>query len=157
MLIIRRSKLHYTDDTIKLVNYWDKYTEMHGQQNVKKFNSCFIYGWADVIRHSYSHYLHLSTGLHPWTSFITNKLHLFAFVWDYYNMFHLFILAIFREHWYTKDILTVCVSFLYISAPWKCLQNIAETFNSIYMYIYVVYQYSCKIAIINSRNMLELR
>jgi len=21
---------------IKLVNYWDKYTEMHGQQNVKK-------------------------------------------------------------------------------------------------------------------------
>jgi len=23
-------------NTIKLVNYWDKYTEMHGQQNVKK-------------------------------------------------------------------------------------------------------------------------
>jgi len=21
---------------IKLVNYWDKYTELHGQQNVKK-------------------------------------------------------------------------------------------------------------------------
>jgi len=22
---------------IKLVNYWDKYTEMHGQQNIKKW------------------------------------------------------------------------------------------------------------------------
>ena len=31
---------HHTCKTkilcIKLVNYWDKYTEMHGQQNVKK-------------------------------------------------------------------------------------------------------------------------
>ena len=27
---------------IKLVNYWDKYTEMHGQQNVKK-NSKYMY------------------------------------------------------------------------------------------------------------------
>jgi len=29
---------HHTyrcDDTIKVVNYWDKYTETHGQQNVK--------------------------------------------------------------------------------------------------------------------------
>jgi len=25
---------------IKLVNYWDKYTEMHGQQNVKKCSPC---------------------------------------------------------------------------------------------------------------------
>ena len=29
---------------IKLVKYWDKYTEMHGQQNVKKNSlSCFFY------------------------------------------------------------------------------------------------------------------
>jgi len=33
---------------IKLIKYWDKYTEMHGQQNVKKllvfvFQSNFIY------------------------------------------------------------------------------------------------------------------
>ena len=27
---------------IKLVNYWDKYTEMHGQQNVKKINIPYI-------------------------------------------------------------------------------------------------------------------
>jgi len=26
---------------IKLVNYWDKYTEMHGQQNVKIHSTCF--------------------------------------------------------------------------------------------------------------------
>ena len=47
VLIIRRSKLHYTnrcDDIvkqilcIKLVKYWDKYTEMHGQQNVKMYS-----------------------------------------------------------------------------------------------------------------------
>jgi len=40
VFIIRRSKLHYTASgiiaPIKLVKYWDKYTEMHGQQNVKK-------------------------------------------------------------------------------------------------------------------------
>ena len=59
VLIIRRAKLHYTASgiithvletcrdmkqtycktkilCIKLVNYWDKYTEMHGKQNVKK-------------------------------------------------------------------------------------------------------------------------
>jgi len=54
VLIIRRSKLHYTASGIitpigvmiqilyiKLVKYWDKYIEMHGQQNVKK---C----WADL-------------------------------------------------------------------------------------------------------------
>jgi len=46
VLIIRRSKLHYTAYgiitkilCIKLVNYWDKYTEMHGQQNVKICNA----------------------------------------------------------------------------------------------------------------------
>ena len=27
---------------IKLINYWDKYTEMHGQQNVKKSNVCLL-------------------------------------------------------------------------------------------------------------------
>ena len=33
---------------IKLVNYWDKYTEMqHGQQNVKKLNLCFLV-WSDL-------------------------------------------------------------------------------------------------------------
>jgi len=26
---------------IKLVNYWDKYTEMHGQQNVKNVSGGF--------------------------------------------------------------------------------------------------------------------
>jgi len=48
VLIIRRSKLYYTASGIitpvgktkilhiNLVNYEDKYTEMHGQQNVKK-------------------------------------------------------------------------------------------------------------------------
>ena len=45
VLIIRRSQLHYTASwyrhivkqilCMKLVKYWDKYTEMHGQQNVK--------------------------------------------------------------------------------------------------------------------------
>jgi len=30
-LIVKQKSL-----CIKLVNYWDKYTEMHGQQNVKK-------------------------------------------------------------------------------------------------------------------------
>jgi len=53
VLIIRRSKLHYTASGIitpigvmipeavkqilctKFVKYWNKYTEMHGQQNVK--------------------------------------------------------------------------------------------------------------------------
>jgi len=29
-----------TNLCIKLVNYWDKYTEMHGQQNVKKKRAC---------------------------------------------------------------------------------------------------------------------
>ena len=28
---------------IKLVKYWDKYTEMHGQQNVKKFATNYFY------------------------------------------------------------------------------------------------------------------
>ena len=27
---------------IKLVNYWDKYTEMHGQQNVKIGDNQFV-------------------------------------------------------------------------------------------------------------------
>ena len=27
----------------KLVNYWDKYTEMHGQQNVKICDQWFLY------------------------------------------------------------------------------------------------------------------
>jgi len=27
---------------MKLVNYWDKYTEMHGQQNVKKVEENLI-------------------------------------------------------------------------------------------------------------------
>ena len=106
-------------------------------------NSCFIYVWADAILHAYSHYLYLSNGPHPWTSFITNKLQLFAYVWDYCNMFQLFILVIFRERWFKKDILTVCISFVYITAPWKCLKNIAETFNSMYVYIYIyIYIYS---------------
>jgi len=45
VLIIRKSKLHYTASGIitpigdclvhRLVNYWDKYTEMSGQRNVK--------------------------------------------------------------------------------------------------------------------------
>jgi len=26
-----------------LVNYWDKYTEMHGQQNIKKMNICLVF------------------------------------------------------------------------------------------------------------------
>ena len=42
---------HHTyrcDDTtkilwIKLVNYWDKYTEMHGQQNVKIHNYVSVF------------------------------------------------------------------------------------------------------------------
>ena len=29
---------------IQLVNYWDKYTEMHGQQNVKKKDMLFTFG-----------------------------------------------------------------------------------------------------------------
>jgi len=28
---------------IMMVNYWDKYTEMHGQQNVKKNKHCVLY------------------------------------------------------------------------------------------------------------------
>jgi len=35
---------------VKLVKYWDKYTEMHGQQNVKNHCLCF----ADFIT---AHYL----------------------------------------------------------------------------------------------------
>jgi len=41
VLIMRRSKLHYTASGIitpiggHMVKYWDKYTEMHGQQNGK--------------------------------------------------------------------------------------------------------------------------
>ena len=30
---------------IKLVNYWDKYTEMHGQQNVKKKKTTWMGSW----------------------------------------------------------------------------------------------------------------
>jgi len=57
VLIIRRSKLHYTasgiiksiggrlvhglTEWIKLVKHWDKYTEMHGQQNFEK--SCTFF------------------------------------------------------------------------------------------------------------------
>jgi len=37
---------------IKLVNYWDKYTEMHGQQNVKIRCLCHSYVWRDA----YSYY-----------------------------------------------------------------------------------------------------
>jgi len=33
---------------IKLVNYWDKYTEMHAQQNVKKN---FVMGLSHIIWH----------------------------------------------------------------------------------------------------------
>ena len=51
-LIITRSKLHYTAHEIKLivkqilciklVKYWDEYTEMqHGQQNVKTGELCW--------------------------------------------------------------------------------------------------------------------
>jgi len=46
VFIIRRLKLHYTASgiitpidvilCITLVKYWDKYTEMYGQQNVKE-------------------------------------------------------------------------------------------------------------------------
>jgi len=69
VLIIRRSKLHFTASDIitpiggrllqrlqnnnihycktkilciNLVNYWDKYTEIHGQQNVKKNSILFL-------------------------------------------------------------------------------------------------------------------
>jgi len=45
VLFVRRSKLYYTASGIitpiggrlvhDVVKYWDKYTEMHGQQNVK--------------------------------------------------------------------------------------------------------------------------
>jgi len=51
VLIIRRSKLHYTASGIikpiggRLVHAWDcyKYAEMHGQQNVKTAVKCFRY------------------------------------------------------------------------------------------------------------------
>ena len=33
---------------IKLVNYWDKYTEMHGQQNVKKLLCLFHKSYTNV-------------------------------------------------------------------------------------------------------------
>jgi len=36
-LILRQNLL-----CIKLLNYWDKYTEMHGQQNVKKKKKCYV-------------------------------------------------------------------------------------------------------------------
>jgi len=49
VLIIRRSKLHYTASGIitriggrlvhELVKYWDKYTDMYGQKNVKKIET----------------------------------------------------------------------------------------------------------------------
>jgi len=81
VLIITRSKLHYTASgiitligvmiklivkqilCIKLVKYWDKYTEMHGQQNVK-INS-FVYCRAFFYKMCNSalfgpHYSHLA-------------------------------------------------------------------------------------------------
>jgi len=33
----------------KLVNYWDKYTDMHGQQNIKKYLWCYIYAKHVII------------------------------------------------------------------------------------------------------------
>jgi len=61
VLIIRRPKLHYTASgiitpivkqilCIKLVKYWDNYTEMHGQQNVKIWQSVYIWGQRFGIR-----------------------------------------------------------------------------------------------------------
>jgi hypothetical protein len=50
--------------------------------------------------------------------FITNKLHnklyLSTYTGDYSNMFRLFIIVIFREHWYTKELI-----FNFLGSKWQ--------------------------------------